>query len=122
MLKKKKKKKSISDLFRLICLEPISFRLICFESFLSLGPSILGLFLQKLLVITNQQIECRWQDDNKGSFTKNMENFHFVVIQSMQTIPHGFTWVLKSSFNRIVWPLPCQFVYKRPLQNPEKAD
>ena len=109
---------SISGFFRLICLEPISFRLICFESFSSLSPSVLGLFLQMLPAITNQQIKCRWQDDNKESFTKNMDNFYFVVIQSRQTIPHGFTWVLKSFFNRTFWPLPCQFVYKGPLQNP----
>ena len=29
--------------------------------------------------------------------TLNMGNFHFVVTQSWQAIPHGFTWVLKES-------------------------
>jgi hypothetical protein len=31
--------------------------------------------------------------------TKNMGIFHFVITESRQAIPYGFTWVLKASPN-----------------------
>jgi hypothetical protein len=57
--------------------------------------------------------------------TKNMGIFHFVITESRQAIPHGFTWVLKASPNfstRCFGLFHGNSSIKRRLLQPQRSD
>ena len=69
-----------------------------------LSPFVLGQFSTNITCCYKQIKSVGGKKTTNESPTKNMGNFHFVVTQSWQAIPHGFTWVLKesSSFSKDV--------------------
>jgi len=93
------KKKSISNFLRFICLELISFLTHLLWVFLLKSLFVLGFFYKYYLLLQTYKSSVGSKKTTNENPTKNMGIFHFVITESWQAIPHGFTWVLKASPN-----------------------
>jgi hypothetical protein len=93
------KKKSISDFLRLICLRAHIFLTHLFWVSLLKNPFILGFFYKYYLLLQTYKSSVSSKKTTNESPIKNVGIFHFVITESWQAIPHGFTWVLKASPN-----------------------